>query len=507
MNNKTIYDNVAHVNYAFQHKEEQPLPYAPSSGMYPALPPYPGQQNPSPLYLNTSPSYPSDRYSPAQGLHQYTPQTAPVNTHSTSTLGLHPAIHKVPRKRIWPYVVGTVITLLIIVAVIVALFWYFGVFDCQGRRCKADNKCISHSQWCNGVPDCPSREDEAHCFRLYGSNFLLQMYSNESHKWENVCSLGWNNNLGRQACKEIGYSRDTYVGYDTVSSRALLDYMMVNTDSLNSSNLNMSTHSFLTKSSDCPSNSVVALKCIDCGHNIRNRIVGGTTVTTKGVWPWLVSLQIARRHLCGGSVITPYWILTAAHCVYENSDPRYWTVYAGYLTRIEMQFVTGNSVKRIVMHKFDPDTNNNDVALMKLNSPLMISSNIRPVCLPNAGMYFSAPRQCYITGWGSLTNGGTTSETLQEVKIELIDSKTCNSPPVYNGQITDNMICAGKLAGGVDSCQGDSGGPLVILENSQWWLLGDTSWGDGCAFRNKPGVYGNVTYFLNWIYEQMRVRC
>ncbi|XP_051541620.1 transmembrane protease serine 2-like isoform X2 [Myxocyprinus asiaticus] len=503
MNNNTIYDNVAHVNYAFQHKEEQP-PYAPSSGMYPALPLYPGQQNPSPLYLNNSPSYPSDRYSPAQSLHQYTPQTAPVNTHSTTTPGLHHAVHKVPRKRIWPYVVGTVITLLIIAAVIAALFWYFGVFDCQGRRCTADSLCISHSQWCNGVPDCPSREDEAHCFRLYGSNFLLQMYSNESHKWENVCSLGWNNNLGRQACEEIGYSRDTYVGYEAISSRALLDYMMVNTDSLSSSNLNMSTQSFLTKSSDCPSNSVVALKCIDCGRNSRNRIVGGTTVTSKGVWPWQVSLQIARRHLCGGSVITPYWILTAAHCVYENSNPRQWTVYAGYLTRIEMQFVTGNSVNRIVMHKFDPKTNNNDVALMKLNSPLMISSNIRPVCLPNAGMYFSAPRQCYITGWGSLYSGGSASETLQEAKIELIDSTTCNSRPVYNGQITDNMICAGKLAGGVDSCQGDSGGPLVIQENSLWWLLGDTSWGDGCAFRNKPGVYGNVTYFLNWIYEQMR---
>ncbi|XP_026098564.1 transmembrane protease serine 2-like isoform X2 [Carassius auratus] len=115
-------------------------------------------------------------------------------------------------------------------------------------------------------------------------------------------------------------------------------------------------------------------------------------------------------------------------------------------------------------------------------------------------MYFTAPRDCYVTGWGSLFSGGSSSQTLQEAKIQLIDRTTCNSRAVYNGQITDTMICAGKLEGGVDSCQGDSGGPLVTKENSLWWLVGDTSWGVGCAFRNKP-----VTYFLDWIHEQMRL--
>lgn len=142
------------------------------------------------------------------------------------------------------------------------LFWCSpsaptGVFDClQGRLCKADNKCISYSQWCDGVLDCQSGEDEAHCcknssriwsimlnrdrytirwclslvnpvysyecaccvftvfffvvvfaVRLYGSNSLLQMYSNVRQKWEYVCSDRWNDNLGKQACEEIGYER------------------------------------------------------------------------------------------------------------------------------------------------------------------------------------------------------------------------------------------------------------------------------------------------------------
>uniref|UniRef100_A0A8C2IBP9 Transmembrane serine protease 2 n=1 Tax=Cyprinus carpio TaxID=7962 RepID=A0A8C2IBP9_CYPCA len=419
----------------------RPPPYAPPSGINPALPQYPGPQNPQHLYQN------SERYSPAQSLHQYTPQTAAVNTHHTVTPGPYLDVNPA-HKGILCFLPSSC------------------VFDClQGRRCQTDNECVSFSQWCDGEHNCPSGDNETQCFRLFGSNFLLQMYSNVTLKWENVCSDGWNDSLGMQACEEMGY-----------------------------------------ESSYCPSNKAVALKCIVCGQNRETRIVGGTTVTSKGVWPWQVSLQISRRHLCGGSVITPYWIVTAAHCVHENSDARDWTVYAGYLTLAEMQSATGNSVSRIVMHNFDPRTNENDIALMKLNSPLTITTNVRPVCLPNKGMYFTAPQECYVTGWGALFSGGSPSQTLQEAKIQLIDRTTCNSQPVYDRQITDTMICAGKLEGGVDSCQGDSGGPLVTKENSLWWLVGDTSWGDGCAFRNKPGVYGNVTYFLDWIYEQMRVR-
>ncbi|XP_057177325.1 transmembrane protease serine 2 isoform X1 [Triplophysa rosa] len=506
MNNNTIHS--PYVNYGFQHEERRAPPYAPSHGMYPTSQQYPGPPNPPPQYQSNSPSYPSEIYSPAQSLHQYTPQTAPVNTHYTATPALHHAatpVHKGPRKKIWPCVLATVIVLLVVGAVIAVLLWYFGVFQCTGRECKADNLCIGHSNWCNGVTDCPSGEDEAQCFRLYGSNFLLQMYSNESQTWEPVCSDKWNDDLGRQACKDIGYPRNTYVGYEEISARSSLDYMMVKGDSLNFSSLNTSTQSFFTKSSDCPSNRVVSLKCIECGRNTASRIVGGTTVTSKGVWPWQVSLHISR-HLCGGSVITPYWILTAAHCVDKNSDPRQWTVFAGYLTQSETLYTNGNTVGRIIMHNYNSNTNENDVALMKLNTPLQMTPNVRPVCLPNAGMYFSAPRDCYVTGWGYLRSGGHVSETLQEAQIQLIDRSTCNSWLVYNGQITKTMICAGKLEGGVDSCQGDSGGPLVTKENSLWWLVGDTSWGDGCALRNKPGVYGNVTYFLDWIYEQMRVR-
>ncbi|TRY56323.1 hypothetical protein DNTS_031855 [Danionella cerebrum] len=431
------YDNVCHVNHGFHNEEQRPPPYAPSTGLYPNLPQY----HPAALQR----PIPSQSYSSTPSLHQNIPHTAPINTHHTLAHGLHldanPA-HRASKRKVWPYIVGTVVILLVIAGVAGALLWFYD--------------------------------------RLYGADFLLQKFSNENHQWENVCSQGFNDELGKQACERIGYKRNTYVGYQEMSM-PLLTFNQV-----------------------CRSSRAVALKCIDCGRSIGNRIVGGTTVNSKGVWPWQVSLQYSGRHLCGGSIITPQWILTAAHCVNEYSNPRSWRVFAGYLTRSEMLSAVGSSVERIVMHNFDPKTNDNDVALMKLTFALTITSDVRPVCLPNKGQFFTAPRECYVTGWGALSSGGSTSQTLQEARIHLIDRDLCNNRAVYHGQVTDSMICAGRLEGGIDSCQGDSGGPLVTQQNSLWWLMGVTSWGDGCALRNKPGVYGNVTYFLDWIYEQMQ---
>lgn len=129
---------------------------------------------------------------------------------------------------------------------------------------------------------------------------------------------------------------------------------------------------------------------------------------------------------------------------------------------------------------------------------------------------------------------GRSPDTLNQAQVTIYSRETCNRPDVLNGEVTKAMICAGKLQGGVDTCQvrkeflshrlshththqpeiyiysswvlqGDSGGPLVVKEGNVWWLVGDTSWGIGCAWENKPGVYGNVTYFIDWVYKQMQV--
>lgn len=120
-------------------------------------------------------------------------------------------------------------------------------------------------------------------------------------------------------------------------------------------------------------------------------------------------------------------------------------------------------------------------------------------------------------------------DILNQAQVEIYSRETCNRPQVLDGSVFETMFCAGKLRGGVDTCQvsrihictrrlcllgcdwlslcvlqGDSGGPLVVEEDNVWWLAGDTSWGIGCALRNKPGVYGNISHFIDWIHHQIQ---
>ncbi|XP_027014209.2 transmembrane protease serine 2 [Tachysurus fulvidraco] len=483
--------NSAHINYGFYNGEERPPVQMPGNPppYYPTVP----------LYHNVVPA-PTIATAP------------PLNTQYIITSG-HPiqttATSKGVSKVRCLCITAAVIFALIVVAVAAVLVWYFVAGVCMlGQKCGQSSTCVSSSQWCDGQTDCPGGEDEAQCLRFYGPNFMLQSFSNSDQKWKVVCSDRWSDTIGTKACQQIGYSASDYVSYGTINpgSSAADGYVALSSDYSSALGLG-SVSSFLLNSTSCPSKTAVTLKCIDCGSSsaLGARIIGGTVVSSLGRWPWQVSLQVNGHHMCGGSVITPSWIVTAAHCVHAYSSPSQWTVYAGYLTLAQMSYSSGSSVSTVISHpNYDADTNNYDVALMKLWTPLKMSNNIRPVCLPNTGLDFSTSRNYYVTGWGTTVMQGSASNELREAQISLISQAVCNSSQVYNGQLTNTMICAGNLAGGVDSCQGDSGGPLVTSQNFLWWLVGDTSWGQGCALRNRPGVYGNMTAFVDFIYKQMK---
>lgn len=153
----------------------------------------------------------------------------------------------------------------------------------------------------------------------------------------------------------------------------------------------------------------------------------------------------------------------------------------------------------IVNADYNAETNDYDIALMRLTRPITVSDVRRPVCLPPKDYSITAGTYMTVTGWGYRRENGAAADILQEANIPLIAQSVCSSPTVYGSIITNRMLCAGFPEGKVDACQGDSGGPLVHISDSSWNLVGVVSWGVGCARKGKPGVYTNVEVMLNWI--------
>ncbi|KAM3875334.1 transmembrane protease serine 2-like [Diretmus argenteus] len=415
--------------------------------------------------------------------------------------------HSIPngkgvRQRCIKFSVAAVISLLLLLLVAGVLLGYYLSSSCVHGVACGDGSCVWESQWCNGVKECPGGQDEATCCQLYGSSFLLQIYSSESQSWRTVCSHGWTDQLGGESCQHMGYSKSTYFKSGQQQSDSADGFLMVKPDSSPETAILQQ----LVHSNVCPSNSVVTLRCIDCGSRVNSSRTLGGRPAVLGAWPWQVSLQLEGSHRCGGAIIAPYWIVTAAHCVAGNSDPEDWTVYAGIVSPLGSLFKPRHSVSRILAHdSYSSFTLRNDIALMRLSNPLDITSsrNIGPVCLPNVGLDITAPQKCWISGFGSTVNGHSDSPHLMESEVSLMESAVCNSSIAYNGRITPDMLCAGETEVGVAGFHGDSGGPLVTLKDGVWWLVGDTSWGEQWVEQSKPGVYGNVTYFLDWIHHQM----
>ncbi|KAK6487410.1 neurotrypsin-like isoform X1 [Huso huso] len=251
------------------------------------------------------------------------------------------------------------------------------------------------------------------------------------------------------------------------------------------------------------------------------RIIGGVK-SLRGGWPWQASLRLkshwsAARPLCGATLISTCWALTAAHCFKRfGSDPSRYALRLGdYHTAEKDEFEKELPVYSVLLHrKYRPESSDYDIALVRVRGAesrcVSFNPHIVPACLPpphrgkkwSKGWGNKRAATCVITGWGD--TGSTYSRTLLQGWVPVLPGRVCRSR--YGSRFSPRMLCAGSLSHSkrVDSCQGDSGGPLVCPGvGGRWVLTGITSWGHGCGRPDSPGVYTRVDKFLRWIEDGM----
>ncbi|NXG22304.1 ENTK Enteropeptidase, partial [Grallaria varia] len=267
-----------------------------------------------------------------------------------------------------------------------------------------NGKCIPLNNLCDNRPDCEDGSDEAKCMRLVNGSLITEglVQARIGKTWHLACADDWNEEISDSVCQLLG------LGDANMSSTVFFtgDGPFVNiTKGANHSLI--FTNRILSSLMKC---TIFPFFILACGkhlvtQNSTTKIVGGSDARREA-WPWIVSLHFNLRPVCGASLVSDEWLVTAAHCVYGRQlKPSRWQAVLGLYDQSDLTqpSTAVRNIDRIIMNPhYKKETKDSDIALMHLQHKVQYTDYIQPICLPEENQQFLPGINCYIAGWGAI---------------------------------------------------------------------------------------------------------